>query len=197
MRYREEDTGIVLIIAIWIMVLISIIMCSKLEAASFSIYILLGFGALMSLIYLPTYIKTKKIVNNYNEIKEKGQKALGEIVSYSSKVTGIGDHYTWHYTVTVKYNDPYTKQEKIYTTPDLNFNPIHTLGSKTCTVCVLNEHVYVTDFIKRQKEQENIWNPEYTDLEKKETKIIIIFIVLFLLVFFSIAFIGLKPLIFN
>lgn len=197
MEYKEEGTGIGVIIAIWVMVLISIIMCLKLEADSSSRYILLGFGVFISLIYLPTYIKTKKIVNNYNEIKENGQKAQGEIVSYSSKVIRIGDNHTWHYTVTVKYNDPYTKQEKIYTTPDLNFDPVHSLGSKTCTVYVLNEQVYVTDFIERQKEQENIWGPEYTVLEKKETKNAIIFIVLFLLIFFTIVFIGLKALIFN
>ena len=71
------------------------------------------------------------------------------------------------------------------------------MGSKTCTVYVLNEQVYVTDFIERQKEQENIWGPEYTVLEKKETKNAIIFIVLFILIFFTIVFIGLKALIFN
>ena len=197
MGYKEEDTGIIVLIAIWVMVIISLIICIKTNAGDFSIYILLGFGAAMTLFYLPTYNKTKKIVKNNNEIKEKGQRIPGEIIDYSSDVTRSGDSHNWHYTVTVKYTDPYTKQEKTYTTPDLNFNPIQSLGSKTCTVYVLNEQIYVSDFVKREKNQTNIWYPEYTELEKKETKKIIKIIIIFFVFFFFIVFMALRPLIFK
>ena len=197
MRYKEEDTGIFVLIAIWVMVIVSIFLCIRSNTEEISIYVLLGFGILMTLFYLPTYNKTKKIVKINNEIKEKGQRIPGEIIDYSSDVTRSGDSHNWHYTVTVKYTDPYTKQEKTYTTPDLNFNPIQSLGSKTCTVYVLNEQIYVSDFVKREKDQANIWNPEYTDLEKKETKKITKIIITFLIFFFFIVFMALRPLIFK
>lgn len=197
MGYKEEDTGIIILIAIWVMVIISLIICIKTNAGDFSIYVLLGFGTAMTLFYLPIYKKTKRIIKNHNEIKEKGQRIPGEIIDYSANVSRTSNSHTWHYTVTVKYTDPYTKQERTYTTPDLNFNPLQSLGSKTCTVYVLNEQVYVTDFVKREKDQTNIWNPEYTELERKENKKTITFIVLFFIVFFTIVFLGLKPLIFK
>lgn len=197
MRYKEEDTGIFVLIAIWVMVIVSIFLCIRSNTEEISIYVLLGFGILMTLFYLPTYSKTKKIVKINNEIKEKGQRIPGEIIDYSSDVTRSGDSHNWHYTVTVKYTDPYTKQEKTYTTPDLNFNPIQSLGSKTCTVYILNEQIYVSDFVKREKDQANIWNAEYTDLEKKETKKITKIIIIFLIFFFFIVFMALRPLIFK
>lgn len=197
MRYKEEDTGIFVLIAIWVMVIVSIFLCIRSNTEEISIYVLLGFGILMTLFYLPTYNKTKKIVKINNEIKEKGQRIPGEIIDYSSDVTRSGDSHNWHYTVTVKYTDPYTKQQKTYTTPDLNFNPIQSLGSKTCTVYILNEQIYVSDFVKREKDQANIWNAEYTDLEKKETKKITKIIIIFLIFFFFIVFMALRPLIFK
>lgn len=197
MRYEEEDTGIFVLIAIWVIVIASIFMCIRSNAEEISIYALLGFGILMTLIYLPTYNKTKKIVKNNNEIKEKGQRITGEIIDYSSNVTRSGDSHDWHYTVTVKYTDPYTKQEKTYTTPDLNFNPIQSLGSKTCTVYVLNEQIYVSDFVKREKNQENIWDASYTELEKREEKKITFGIILFVLFFIAIVLWGFSQVIFQ
>lgn len=197
MRYEEEDTGIFVLIAIWVMVIVSIFMCIRSNTEEISIYVLLGFGMLMTLFYLPTYNKTKKIVKNNNEIKEKGQRIPGEIIDYSSNVTRSGDSHDWHYTVTVKYTDPYTKQEKTYTTPDLNFNPIQSLGSKTCTVYVLNEQIYVSDFVKREKDQENIWDASYTNLEKREAKKITVGIILFVLFFIAIVLWGFSQVIFQ
>ena len=71
MRYKEEDTGIFVLIAIWVMVIVSIFLCIRSNTEEISIYVLLGFGILMTLFYLPTYNKTKKIVKNnydYNNI---------------------------------------------------------------------------------------------------------------------------------
>lgn len=71
MGYKEEDTGIIVLIAIWVMVIISLIIYIKTNTGDFSVYELLGFGILMTLFYLPTYNKTKKIVKNnydYNNI---------------------------------------------------------------------------------------------------------------------------------
>ncbi len=197
MKYEDERTGVGILIAIWCIIGISVIMCIKKSSPNISVGILIGFGLLMSMIYLPTYKRCKKASQEHNEIKEKGQKVQGTIIDYSATTTKSGDSYTWHYTVTVSYIDPYTKQEKTYVTPDLTFNPIQSLGSKLCSVYVLNEKIYVTDFVKREKNQENIWNASYNELEKRESKKVLIFVILFLLVFFTIVFIGLKPLIFK
>jgi hypothetical protein len=197
MKYEDERTGVGILIAFWCIIGISVIMCIEKSVSNISINILIGFGLILSLIYFPTYKRCKKRSQEYQEIKEKGQKVQGTIIDYSATTTKSGDSYTWHYTVTVSYIDPYTKQEKTYVTPDLTFNPIQSLGSKLCSVYVLNEKIYVTDFIKREKNQENIWNVSYTELEKRESKKAIIFIILFLLTFLTIVFIGLKPLIFK
>ena len=42
-------------------------------------------------------------------------------------------------------------------TEELNFNPKSDLGSRECSVYILNDQVYVTDFVKRGKGDKTIY----------------------------------------
>ena len=78
----------------------------------------------------------------------------------------------------------------------LSFDAHHRLGSKKCSVYILNDKIYVTDFVKLNKGEENIWAQEddyykeIANLEKKEMPKIILGIILFILLWVGIVIFG-------
>ncbi len=91
-----------------------------------------------ALLYLTSRKKTKR----YKEIKQKGTKTTGIIIGWSYGKIDSDFHHVY-----VSYTDLHGEQ-KVFKTPDLNFNPKYTLGSTDCTVYLYEDEVYVTDFKK-------------------------------------------------
>ena len=87
--------------------------------------------------------------------------------------TSFGNEHRSCYTVIVEYVNPYTNEKSHYETPELSFDAHRCLGSKKCSVYIFNDKLYVTDFVKLNKGEENIWAKEndyykeIADLEKK------------------------------
>lgn len=154
------------------------------------------FGLLISLIYLPTYLNVIKNLKNIENLKNTGKKSKGIITDYSASnyrrgSTSNGYEYYTNYTVTVSYFDEILGKQNTITTPKLTFNPQSDLGSKDCTVYYSDKEYYVTDFVKRENGQENIWGNNLDTLEKNETKKVIVYIVLFMILWIVIVAIGL------
>ena len=83
-----------------------------------------------------------------------------------------------------------------YETPELSFDAHHCLGSKKCSVYILNDKLYVTDFVKLNNGEENIWAQEndyykeIANLEKKAMPKVILGIILFILLWVGIVIFG-------
>ena len=110
--YEGEKKRIGIIYIIWIMVLIPAFfrIINALKNNNFSFWdfwfgflVLIGFGLLITLIYIPTYIEVRKNLKNIDLLKIKGKKAKGIIKEYSST------HY-----ISVLYFDEILKSGKIY-----------------------------------------------------------------------------------
>lgn len=154
-----------------------------------------GFGLLLTLVYIPTYKSDKKIQNDILKLKSSGKIAKGKIINYSfdNHRRGSSGDYTYdtYYYITVTYFDEILNKENTITTPNLTFNPQSDLGSFDCTVYYSDKEYYVTDFVPREKEQENIWGKEIDTLEKDEMKKVIVFITIFMILFIAVTVIGL------
>lgn len=142
-----------------------------------------------------------KIRKELNNIKEKGIKVEGTLIKFNKYTTTFrsinrGIEYRHHYTVIVEYINPYTNEKLQYETPKLSFDAHHHLGSKKCSVYILNDKIYVTDFVKLNKGEANIWaqeddyHKEIANLEKKEMPKIILGIILFILLWVGIVILG-------
>lgn len=206
MKYDCERTGGGILYGIWIMVgvpeFFTLIKAFKTNDFSFWNFgfgscALLGFGLIITLIYMPTYISVKKNIRNIESLKLNGKKAKGRIIDYSANNYRMGsttngyEYYTDYY-VTVSYFDEFLNKENTITTPKLTFNPQSDLGAFNCTVYYSEKQYYVTDFVQREKEQENIWGGKKIDsLEKSGTKKVIIYITIFMIVWIAVVTIGL------
>ena len=156
------------------------------------------------LIYIILFVNDKKkdkIRKELNNIKEKGVKVDGTLIKFNKYTTTFrsvdhGTRYRHHYTVIVEYINPYTNERLQYETPELSFDAHHCLGSKKCSVYILNDKIYVTDFVKLNKGKENIWAQEddyykeIANLEKKEMPKVILGIILFILLWVGIVIFG-------
>ncbi len=183
MRYKNEITGIGILICMWVMVAVSCLLVIVNSALLLGIFVLLGFGLLMTIIYIPTLIKALNVRKANRNIMANGIKLQGRIVNYS-----IGTHMRDRiYSVTVSYIDPYTCKEKQISTPPLSFDPVTALGSDRCSVYVFNDSYYVTDFVPRRADQANIWGKEIDTLEKKEIKKVLIGVAIFIIFFVAIC----------
>ncbi len=188
MRYKKEQTGIGVIIGIWLMVIVSCLLVAKDSSDIRGVYVFLGFGGFITLIYIPTLLSTLKFRNKCKCIMDNGTKVQGRIVDYSMDTYSSVNGHERDYSLVVNYLDPYTGEEKSIVTPALAFDPIKSLGTTSCSVYILNDMYYVTDFIRREKGQNTIWwgsKVDIDELEKKELKKIVIYsiiIVLFLVV---------------
>lgn len=123
----------------------------------------------------------------YNDIKKVGIKVIGHIDDYSF------DYYKnkIRYKLTISYINPNTNKNCIYITPILNFNPIKDLGNKICSVYIYEDQVYVTEFMKREKNQENIWDiveeSIYTQMPRKIIILILKIIPILFLIFIMLV----------
>ena len=155
-------------------------------------------------IYIILFVNDKKkdkIRKELNNIKENGIKVEGTLVKFNKyttrfrRVDGRNEYHS-RYTVIVEYVNPYTNEKLQYETPELSFDAHHCLGSKKCSVYILDDKLYVTDFIKLNKGEENIWAQEdekykeIANLEKKEMTKVILGIILFILLWVGIVIFG-------
>lgn len=103
--------------------------------------------------------RDRKMRKELKNTREKGTKVEGTIVQFHVHVThGVDSkHYSSYYTLTVEYINPYTNETLQYETPELAFDACHQLGSKKCSVYVLDDKVYVTDFIGVERGEESVW----------------------------------------
>lgn len=183
MKYKNEITGLGILICMWVMVAVSCLLVIVNSASLLGIFVLLGFGLFMTIIYIPTLIKTLNVRKANKNIMVNGIKLKGRIVNYS-----IGTHMRDRiYSVIVSYIDPYTCKEKQISTPPLSFDPVTALGSDLCSVYVLNDLYYVTDFVPRKADQANIWGKEIDTLEKKEIKKLLIGVGVFIAFFIVVC----------
>lgn len=195
LRYDCERTGVGILYGIWELVFISILIGFLTK----NILLIVGtvvFGVFISLIYFPTYLNVKRNLKNIENLKNTGKKTKGIITDYSASnyrrgSTSNGYEYYTNYTVTVSYFDEILGKQNTITTPKLAFNPQTDLGSKDCTVYYSDKEYYVTDFVKREKGQENIWGNNLETLEKNETKKVITYIVIFMIIWIAVVAIGL------
>lgn len=116
---------------------------------------------------------------------------IDNLVGHSASV------YTSYYTVTVEYVNPYTNEKLQYETPKLSCEPSHWLGSKKCNVYILDKQIYVTDFVKKNKGENNSWNKKDSsydknvNAEKKEEHKTFFYIILGTLIWIGIVLFGL------
>jgi len=149
-------------------------------------------------IYIILFIDDKskeKDRKELNNIKEKGIKVEGTLVKFNRYITNFrsSKHLRSYYTLIVEYINPYTNEVIQYETPVLSFDAHHYLGSKKCSVYILNDKIYVTDFVKVNKGEENIWAQEdgkyreIANLKRKEISKLILRIILFILLWLGIV----------
>lgn len=204
----EEKNTIAYIVfsCFFIFVLITSIIAAMLTGAESKDMLVefVGIALFALFIYIILFINDKKKDKFRKElinIKKNGIKVEGTLIKFNKYTTRFvradhGSEYSFHYTVTVEYTNPYTNERVQYETPELSFDAHHSLGSKKCSVYIFEDKVYVTDFMKRTKGEENIWAQEdnyykgIASLEKKAMPKIILGIVLFMLLWLGIVIFG-------
>ena len=116
---------------------------------------------LLFYIFVAIIPKMKKIIG-YNKIKKYGERFDGYIDSYDYKdeylrpsEPGGNSRQIFYYILNITYENG----QKTFTTPRITFNP-KDLGSRSCSVYVLNNKVYATDFIKKAFNYINVWEDD-------------------------------------
>lgn len=93
----------------------------------------------------------------------------------------------------VEYNEPKTGKTVVVCSPNLSFDPRSSLGSKQCSVYILDKEVYICDFVPRQKEETNIWYGKIgNQIEKHNQKQFMIFLVCFVVIALIMCFLSFK-----
>ena len=200
---EERNTIAYFVFSCFFMVIIIIsVIVRMFTGASYNIIAGIGGIILFAIfIYIILFIDDKKkdkIRKELINIKEKGTKVEGTLIKFNKYTTTFrsvdrGTEHRNHYTVTVEYINPYTNERLQYETPKLSFDAHHSLGSKKCSVYILNDKIYVTDFVKLNKGEENIWAQEnnyykeIANLEKKAMPKIILGLVLFIVLWLGIV----------
>jgi hypothetical protein len=87
----------------------------------------------------------------YRYIKENGKRVDGNIVKTCTHNYREEDSVEDFYTVVVEYKNPKDNSIVTFETPSLSFVPYDKLGSKKCSVYVLDDRVYVTDFVEKAR----------------------------------------------
>ncbi len=171
------------------------------EELYFGLGALFGFAAF---VYLVLYLSDRskiKIKKEYENIKNIGRKLDGKIIKPNEYRVRSGDSYTTNYTVTVEYKNPKDDTMVTYETPELAFNPYDVLGSKTCSIYILEDKIYVTDFIEKAEGVDSVWKQEaqakdpegYKEIEelrKKEMKKVTRWVIIFILFWLAIVYFG-------
>ena len=101
-----------------------------------------------------------KVRKKYKYIKENGKRVDGTILKPSSYNYREVDHVETCYTVIVEYKNPKDGSMVTYETPSLSFIPSDKLGSKKCSVYILDDHVYVTDFVEKARGEKSVFQLE-------------------------------------
>lgn len=183
------------------LIIVDIIKGTESKDLFFELSAIILFALFMYTILFIDDKKKDKIRKELNNIKENGIKVEGTLIKFNEYRTKTPNpdgraEYRFHYTVIVEYVNPYTNEKLQYETPELSFDAHHYLGSKKCSVYILNDKVYVTDFVKLNKGEESIWAredeyyKEIAGLEKKEMSKAILGIILFMLLWLGIVIFG-------
>lgn len=128
---------------------------------------------LSSIIAIFEYIRKSINERTYQDFVRESDCICAPATIYKQfkKLYGKSSGFTkTRYYVIVEYYDPYTKELNKYTTPALSFNPEKELGSFKCNIYIKDDQKYVTDFIRRGIDQENIWHPGQEYLKKERAK---------------------------
>jgi len=102
-------------------------------------------GLIGTVIFLIMYLVVRKKLKRYKEIRQKGTKVTGKIIAWGTEPGALDLPDTP--IVYVSYTD-LSRNQNVFKTPSLNFNPKRTLGSLDCSVYLFENDVYVTDFVK-------------------------------------------------
>ena len=130
----------------------------------FYFIIFYGLGCLFCVLEFVNGLKNRI---KYNKIIKNGFKVDGKILGIKTEITSyksVNSHKehekTYEKKLYVQYNLP--ESDKTYTilTEESNQDPQFYLGSRNCSIYILNDETYVTDFVKREKGQSNIWTSE-------------------------------------
>lgn len=137
---------------------------------------LVCFAYILTLIIIPRHIK-----KHHELIVQTGKRFSATVTGYQCRRLDSGTIYT----VSIRYIDPFTFQEKNYKTPPLNFNPKNKLGSRECSVYIKDNEIYVSDFVERRKGENVIWTSEemaQEDYKKdlEQSLVLGIFLILFI-----------------
>lgn len=201
--YAIEKKGSLMPIVYYLIGFLIFLILLSILLGNFSWDFLVYMIGLAIFIFLCTYIFFlvmemliyNKVRRELNNIKEMGVRVDGTLIKFRH-VSADGDGRSY-YTLTVQYINPYTNEVLQYETPALSFDAHHELGSKKCNVYILDDKVYVTDFVGVEKGEENVWAREddyYKNValrEKKLNKIAIVLIILVTLLFIGIILLQL------
>lgn len=187
--YKYENQNNVLYIFIRIILYIGFLGYIYLYNDKMDMYIKHLFTALVAvLIFVQFYShwKDKKTDEELEKLKDEGYIITGKIDKFVTKIKGRGLNQKCSYFLYVIYNDPQTNEEKEHLTKEVNFNPLTELGSTTCTVYTRDNRIYVTDFVKRRRNEPCAWQELQPEMEKAIRRRNIEVIIFILLIIFVI-----------
>lgn len=166
LRYESEslgmDTFIILSLFTLVIFLLTNLSDNNIKYFYFIIFYSIGciFCGLKFINGLKNRIKYNKIVKNGFKVDGKILGIKTEITSSQSLNSPTEHDHSFEKKLYVQYKLP--KSDKTYTilTEELNQDPQFYLGSRNCSVYILNDEKYITDFVKKEKGQANIWTNE-------------------------------------
>ena len=166
LRYKSENLGIdtFIILSLFTLIIFLLTSLSENNIEYFYFIIFYGIGCLFCVLEFVNGLKNRI---KYNKIIKNGFKVDGKILGIKTEITSSQsvnsptehDHF-FEKKLYVQYTLP--ESDKTYTilTEELNQDPQFYLGSRNCSIYILNDETYVTDFVKRKKGQSNIWTNE-------------------------------------
>lgn len=159
LNYKSEDLGLSTFVFFTGFVLIMFVLNLFIDSNLDFIYFV-GFYLIGLIFFICNAIGGLNNRRKYRTIKNNGIKFNGYIVGLKNEVlshfTSEGREYSFENKLIVQYARDNKENLNTVITEDLNFNPKLDLGSRECSVYILNDQVYVTDFVKRKKGQDNI-----------------------------------------
>ena len=176
MCYEKEKISLLGIIPLLVMYAFVILyfINGDVEKGEIKEYIgIIGILAFITLFYIIIFFRpVLKNIYKYKKIKREGIKYDGYITGYNyEKYFDIRTNKyveQYMYTLNIRY-----RKNSILKTPEISFNPISDLGSRECSIYVLNNEVYATDFKRRKYGEKIIWEDDdesvlYEKRKKKE-----------------------------